>query len=251
MASEIADLDACGAISASLDRGPRPLVGRCPGDGVRHAPSRPRLPSDPRQHGAGIGRGRAVFRQHLRKRGRPAMSSGWRRWRRARLPGGQPRGRGRALPHSLQHRAPTARVARAGGRAATSALHRGGRAHGAGIEQRLYDETWSSRGYDLIPKLRALDIPTLVLHGEDDFVPLVARRPHRARRCREGRPSCSRSVRTSRIWKLRTRCTRTWWKRCVSHVRRRSRHIVQIAGAARGLGWAPWRLASLVSRSHP
>jgi proline iminopeptidase len=39
------------------------------------------------------------------------------------------------------------------------------------IEQRLYDETWSSDGYDLIPKLRALDIPTLVLHGADDFVP--------------------------------------------------------------------------------
>lgn len=45
------------------------------------------------------------------------------------------------------------------------------------IEQRLYDETSRSGGYDLIPKLQALDIPALVLHGEDDFVPvaLVAR----------------------------------------------------------------------------
>ena len=39
------------------------------------------------------------------------------------------------------------------------------------IEQRLYDETWRSDGYDLIPRLQALDIPTLVLHGADDFVP--------------------------------------------------------------------------------
>jgi proline iminopeptidase len=39
------------------------------------------------------------------------------------------------------------------------------------IEQRLYDETWRSDGYDLIPGLQALDIPTLVLHGADDFVP--------------------------------------------------------------------------------
>ena len=39
------------------------------------------------------------------------------------------------------------------------------------IEQRLYDQTWRSDGYDLIPRLQALDIPTLVLHGADDFVP--------------------------------------------------------------------------------
>jgi hypothetical protein len=32
------------------------------------------------------------------------------------------------------------------------------------IEQRLYDETWRSDGYDLLPKLQALDIPTLVFH---------------------------------------------------------------------------------------
>jgi proline iminopeptidase len=39
------------------------------------------------------------------------------------------------------------------------------------IEHRLYDETWRSDGYDLIPRLEALDIPTLVVHGADDFVP--------------------------------------------------------------------------------
>ncbi len=41
------------------------------------------------------------------------------------------------------------------------------------IEQRLYDETWRSGGYDLIPKLQAIDIPTLVLHGENDVVPVA------------------------------------------------------------------------------
>ena len=40
-------------------------------------------------------------------------------------------------------------------------------------EDRLYDDTWNSEGYDLVPRLRELDLPTLVLHGEDDFVPVV------------------------------------------------------------------------------
>jgi proline iminopeptidase len=40
------------------------------------------------------------------------------------------------------------------------------------IEERLYDDTWNREGYDLVPKLRCLVIPALVLHGEDDFVPL-------------------------------------------------------------------------------
>ena len=45
------------------------------------------------------------------------------------------------------------------------------------IEERLYDDTWNTAGYDLLPKLRSLQVPALVLHGEDDFVPveLVAR----------------------------------------------------------------------------
>jgi pimeloyl-ACP methyl ester carboxylesterase len=40
------------------------------------------------------------------------------------------------------------------------------------IEDRLHEETWSSPGYDLLPKLRRLATPTLVLHGENDFVPV-------------------------------------------------------------------------------
>jgi proline-specific peptidase len=40
------------------------------------------------------------------------------------------------------------------------------------IEHRLYGQTWERPNYDLIPKLRRLEVPTLVLHGEHDFVPL-------------------------------------------------------------------------------
>jgi len=40
------------------------------------------------------------------------------------------------------------------------------------IEDRMYEQTWSSDGYDLIPKLRALEVPSLVLHGGREFVPL-------------------------------------------------------------------------------
>jgi proline iminopeptidase len=40
------------------------------------------------------------------------------------------------------------------------------------IEQRLYGETWLSDDYNLLPKLTRLDIPTLVLHGEYDFIPV-------------------------------------------------------------------------------
>ena len=40
------------------------------------------------------------------------------------------------------------------------------------IEARLWDETWHREDYDLLPKLRALDIPTLVLHGDHDLIPI-------------------------------------------------------------------------------
>jgi proline iminopeptidase len=40
------------------------------------------------------------------------------------------------------------------------------------IEERLYVQTWLLPDYDLIPKLRQLKAPTLVIHSEHDFVPL-------------------------------------------------------------------------------
>ena len=40
------------------------------------------------------------------------------------------------------------------------------------VEDRLYRDTWQSPGYDLLPRLRSLDIPTLVLVGENDFIPV-------------------------------------------------------------------------------
>jgi proline iminopeptidase len=39
------------------------------------------------------------------------------------------------------------------------------------VEERLYRDTWSLPGYDLLPKLRSLRIPALVVVGEQDFIP--------------------------------------------------------------------------------
>lgn len=40
------------------------------------------------------------------------------------------------------------------------------------IEESLYAQTWSREDYDLIPHLRELRIPTIVIHGDHDVVPL-------------------------------------------------------------------------------
>jgi proline iminopeptidase len=40
------------------------------------------------------------------------------------------------------------------------------------IEQRLYAQTWLSPGYDLLPRFRRLNVPTLVIYGERDLFPL-------------------------------------------------------------------------------
>jgi proline iminopeptidase len=49
------------------------------------------------------------------------------------------------------------------------------------VEDRLYRDTWEVPGYDLLPKLAALRIPTLVLTGDHDFIPAaVAERIARA-----------------------------------------------------------------------
>ncbi|HEY8103107.1 MAG TPA: alpha/beta fold hydrolase [Gaiellaceae bacterium] len=40
------------------------------------------------------------------------------------------------------------------------------------IEERLYDETSRSPKWDLFPGLRELEVPTLLLHGSHDFIPV-------------------------------------------------------------------------------
>jgi len=42
------------------------------------------------------------------------------------------------------------------------------------IEDRLMNDTWLSKGYDLRPKLQRLRIPTLVIFGDHDFIPAAA-----------------------------------------------------------------------------
>jgi proline iminopeptidase len=40
------------------------------------------------------------------------------------------------------------------------------------VEDRLMRDTWEMDGYDLLPKLRKLNMPTLVIAGDHDFIPL-------------------------------------------------------------------------------
>lgn len=44
---------------------------------------------------------------------------------------------------------------------------------GRAIEDRLWSETFETSGYSLLPQLRQVALPTLVLHGEDDLVPVT------------------------------------------------------------------------------
>jgi len=44
------------------------------------------------------------------------------------------------------------------------------------IERRLIDETWRRSDYDLFPRLARLRVPTLVLYGERDLVPVECAR---------------------------------------------------------------------------
>jgi pimeloyl-ACP methyl ester carboxylesterase len=39
------------------------------------------------------------------------------------------------------------------------------------VEDRLMADTWDLDGYDALPKLRSLNIPTLVIYGDHDFIP--------------------------------------------------------------------------------
>ena len=40
------------------------------------------------------------------------------------------------------------------------------------VEDQLMRDTWQMAGYDLLPKLRTLRIPTLVITGDHDFIPV-------------------------------------------------------------------------------
>jgi proline iminopeptidase len=41
------------------------------------------------------------------------------------------------------------------------------------IEERLMQQTWLSDDYNLFPSLARLHIPTLVIHGDDDLIPII------------------------------------------------------------------------------
>lgn len=41
------------------------------------------------------------------------------------------------------------------------------------IAERLWNETYESSGYNMLPRLARLSIPTLIVHGDHDFVPVA------------------------------------------------------------------------------
>jgi pimeloyl-ACP methyl ester carboxylesterase len=41
------------------------------------------------------------------------------------------------------------------------------------VEERLMSDTWEREGYDLLPKLSGLSAATLVIAGEQDFIPVA------------------------------------------------------------------------------
>jgi proline iminopeptidase len=45
------------------------------------------------------------------------------------------------------------------------------------VEDQLMRDTWQRADYDLLPRLRTLQIPTLVITGEDDFIPVEVAGP--------------------------------------------------------------------------
>ena len=50
---------------------------------------------------------------------------------------------------------------------------KGGIVKARAVEDQLMRDTWGVAGYDLMPKLRHLRIPTLVITGDHDFIPLL------------------------------------------------------------------------------
>lgn len=48
---------------------------------------------------------------------------------------------------------------------------KGGIIKARAVESRLMTETWALSGYNLLPKLKTVSIPTLVIYGDHDFIP--------------------------------------------------------------------------------
>jgi pimeloyl-ACP methyl ester carboxylesterase len=78
------------------------------------------------------------------------------------------RGRGRSADRVQPRSGATVRK---GDRKAEVEFHQTGHSQVRAIENRLMYETWSSPGYDLLPKLRSLRIPAVVIFGDQEFIP--------------------------------------------------------------------------------
>jgi proline iminopeptidase len=75
------------------------------------------------------------------------------------------------------------------------------------VEDRLMRDTWQADGYDLLPKLRNLSIPTLVISGDHDFFP------------GEIAGHIARAIPNARLVTIRN-CGHFAYLECAGHVRR-------------------------------
>jgi proline iminopeptidase len=101
------------------------------------------------------------------------------------------------------------------------------------VTGRVQQEVWASLGdYDLRPALAGVRVPTLVVHGREDPIPLA-----RARRssppCQTLGWSCSKGAATCRTSRRRGRCSR----RCCRGWRGWPELLVRRSGPARECGW--------------
>jgi proline iminopeptidase len=88
------------------------------------------------------------------------------------------------------------------------------------VEDRLMRDTWQKSGYDLLPRLRTLNIPTLVISADDDFIPdEVARR-------------IASAIPNSRLVTLK-RCGHFAYMECSEDVRRAVNDFLSAAGRRR------------------
>jgi len=111
----------------------------------------------------------ATTPMHIRQRAEPRSHAGKQNHRRN-LPRSQSRNVEVTSPWQT---VASARKSLISGVDAKLATHKGkeGIVKARAVEDRLMRDTWQVDSYDLLPKLQALNIPTLVIWGDHDFIP--------------------------------------------------------------------------------
>ena len=171
MATEVDDLDRASR-RIRIDRSSRALVGRIAGDGVRGPSSRTRVAPCLDEQRAASHADAVTLRAELMRRKSPAQRARMDELR------SDPRFQAGDVDTEAEYyrihfgttlRNPDHLDAVIG--RLRKAFTEDGIVVARAIEDRLYEDTWTREKYDLIPALRRLDIPTLIIWGDDEFVP--------------------------------------------------------------------------------